>query len=47
MDDPLYTREVRLMGGCQVKAEIEALNSSGFDSLEQKIVRKVLRKEYF
>lgn len=47
MENPHYAREVRLMGGCRVKAEIEALNSSGFDSLEQKIVRKILRKEYF
>ena len=47
MHDPSYSREVRLMGECRVKAEIEALNSSGFDSLEQKIIQKILRKAYF
>ena len=47
MGEPRYTSEVRRMGECRVKAEIEALNSTGFDSLEKKIIRKVLRKEYF
>ena len=47
MNDPYYSREVKLMAECRVKAEIEALNSSGFDSLEQKIIQKILRKAYF
>ena len=50
-EQPGYLREVRLMAECRVKAEIEALNSSssssGFDSLEQKIIKKILRREYF
>ena len=44
---PHYHREMRLMEGARVKAEIEALNNGGFDSLEQKIVQKILRKGYF
>lgn len=47
MNDPYYSREVKLMGECRVKAEIEALNSTGFDSLEQTIIQKILRKAYF
>lgn len=47
MGDTLYVREVRLMAEKKVKAEIEALNNNGLDSLENKIVRKVLRKGYF
>lgn len=47
-EQPGYLREVRLMAECRVKAEIEALNSStSFDSLEQKIIKKILRREYF
>lgn len=47
MDCPHYSREVALMGKARVKAEIEALNNRGFDSLEQKIIQKILRKNYF
>eukprot|EP00731_Ephydatia_muelleri_P030324 Em0021g847a len=47
MGDPLYMREIRMMAEKNVKAEIEALNNNGFDSLENRIVRKVLRKGYF
>lgn len=47
MDNPHYTREVQLMRECRVKAEIESLNSGGLDSLEQTIIRKILRKMYF
>lgn len=47
MGSPHYSREMRLMGECRVKAEIEALNSRGFDSLEQRIIQKILRKIYF
>ena len=47
MGNPLYIREVQLMQQCRVKAEIEALNSRGFDSLEQRIIQKILRKTYF
>ena len=47
LGSPHYSREVQLMAGRRVKAEIEALNRSGFDSLEQRIIQKVLRKNYF
>ena len=47
MESPFYTREVKLMGEKRVKAEIEALNNGGFDSLEQKIIQKILRKKFF
>jgi len=47
MQDSFYCREIKLMGECKVKAEIEALNRSGFDSLEQRIIQKILRKSYF
>lgn len=47
MNNPHYTREVQLMRECRVKAEIESLNSGGLDSLEQRIIRKILRKMYF
>ena len=47
MQDPFYCREIKLMGECKVKAEIEAINRSGFDSLEQRIIQKMLRKLYF
>ena len=47
MGDASYTREVKMMAEKKVKAEIEALNSNGFDALENRIVRKVLRKGYF
>ena len=43
----LYRREVRLMGEKRLKAEIEALGNSGHDTLENKIVRKVLQKSFF
>ena len=45
--NPYYSREIRLMGELKVKAEIEALNSAGFDTLEQRITTKILRKSYF
>ncbi|XP_064394698.1 uncharacterized protein LOC135341935 isoform X3 [Halichondria panicea] len=44
---PHYQREMGLMRRARVKAEIEALNSRGFDTLEFKIVQKILRKNYF
>lgn len=47
MDNPHYTHEVQLMRECRVKAEIESLNSGGLDTLEQRIIRKILRKMYF
>lgn len=47
MEDPYYTREVKLMSEKRVKAEIEALNNGGFDSLEQKIIQKILRRKFF
>lgn len=47
MDSPHHIREVELMGRVRLKAEIEALNNKGFDSLEQKIIQKILRKQYF
>ena len=48
LGNPHYTREIQLMEKCRVKAEIESLNSrGGFDSLEQKIIQKILRKSYF
>ena len=47
MGDALYAREIRMMAEKKVKAEIEALNSNGFDTLENRIIRKVLRKGYF
>ena len=47
MGNPFYRREVKLMGERRVKAEIEALNNGGFDSLEQKIIQKILRKKFF
>ena len=47
MECPQYSREVSLMGKVKVKAEIEVLNTGGFDSLEQKIIQKILRKNYF
>ena len=47
MESPFYTREVKLMGERRVKAEIEALNNGGFDSLEQKIIQKILRRKFF
>lgn len=47
MDNPFYSREIKMMGECKVKAEIEALNNGGFDSLEQRIIQKILRKSYF
>ena len=47
LGNPRYCREVQLMGECRVKAEIEALNYRGFDSLEQRIIQKILRKTYF
>lgn len=46
-DNPFYLREMKLMGEKRVKAEIEALNCEGFDSLEQKIIQKILRRRYF
>ena len=45
-ENPHYPREIQLMEKAAVKAEIEALNSRGFDSLEQKIVQKILRKQF-
>ena len=47
MGSPHYSREVQLMGECRKKAEIEALSRAGFDSLEQRIIQKILRKAYF
>ena len=47
MENPFYTREVKLMGEKRVKAEIEALNNDGFNLLEQKIIQKILRKKFF
>lgn len=47
MDNPHYSHEIQLMRECRVKAEIECLNSGGFDSLEQGIIRKILRKMHF
>ena len=47
MENVFYTREVKLMGEKRVKAEIEALNNGGFDTLEQKIVQKILRRNFF
>lgn len=47
MGDPFYCREVKLMGESRVKAEIEALNCEGFDSLEKIIIKKIVRREYF
>ena len=47
MGIPHYAREIQRMGECRVKAEIEVLNSRGFDSLEQSIIQKILRKTYF
>ena len=47
MGNPHYSREVQLMEKTRVKAEIEALNSRGFDSLEQRIIQKILRKQFF
>lgn len=47
MQCPHYQRELTLMKGARIKAEIEALNSGGFDTLEQKILQKILRKNYF
>ena len=47
MDNPFYRREIKLMGERRVKAEIEALNNGGFDSLEQKIIQKILRRKFF
>ena len=47
MGDPHYSREVQLMEKTRVKAEIEALNTRSFDSLEQRIIQKILRKQYF
>ena len=46
MGNPHYSREIQLMERSAVKAEIEALNSRGFDSLEQRIIQKILRKDY-
>ena len=46
-DNPFYLREMTVMREKQVKAEIEALNCNGFDSLEQKIIQKILRRNYF
>lgn len=46
MDNVFYSREVKLMGEKRVKAEIEALNNGGFDSLEQKIIQKILRRKF-
>ena len=31
----------------RVKAEIEAVNCNSFDSLEQKIIQKLLRKQFY
>ena len=47
MGNTYYWRELEMMDKCRVKAEIEALNRSNFDSLEQKIIQKILRKSYF
>ena len=47
IDNIHYKREIQLMQKVKIKAEIEALNSRGFDSLEQKIIQKILRKKYF
>ena len=47
MGSPHYAREIQQIGEYKVKAEFEALNSRGFDSLEQRIIQKILRKTYF
>ena len=47
MENLYYIREVQLMEQSRVKVEIEALNNAGFDSLEQRIIQKILRKKYF
>lgn len=47
---PLYSREIGLMQQTQVKAEIEAINTSGrreMDTLENFIIHKILCKMYF
>lgn len=55
MVEPQYSRELALMEGCRVKAEIEAVNtrnpegnSAGhLDSVENVIIHKIVCKMYF
>ena len=45
-DNPLFSRELELMETRKVKVEIEALNSSSFDSLERRLIHKILCRQY-
>lgn len=49
MAEPRYGRELALMEKSKVKAEIEAINGSDrhLDSLENKIIHKIICKMYF
>ena len=41
-----YSRELDMMSARRIKAEIEAININGLDTLEKKIIHKILHKEY-
>jgi meiotic recombination protein SPO11 len=43
---PFFLKELRLMEGKKVKAEIEAINRENFDSLETLIIHKTLHRLY-
>ena len=44
---PQYVRELEEMRRKRLKAEIEVINCSNFDTLENKIIQKILRKQFF